>query len=55
MNIYVSAIFQDAKKKLSARMNGLDKSLDEFATVAESTREEVNKAFTISSFVFFAV
>ncbi|XP_020208038.1 uncharacterized protein LOC109792990 isoform X2 [Cajanus cajan] len=32
----------DTKKKLSARMNRLDKSLDECAALSESTREEVS-------------
>ncbi|XP_020208037.1 uncharacterized protein LOC109792990 isoform X1 [Cajanus cajan] len=35
----------DTKKKLSARMNRLDKSLDECAALSESTREEVSKDF----------
>ncbi|KAK7394271.1 hypothetical protein VNO78_14793 [Psophocarpus tetragonolobus] len=33
---------EDAKKKLSARMNRLDKSLDECAALTESTREEIS-------------
>ncbi|XP_027350759.1 uncharacterized protein LOC113861873 [Abrus precatorius] len=33
---------EDAKKKLSARMNRLDKSLDECAALSESTREEIS-------------
>ncbi|RDX74805.1 hypothetical protein CR513_45398, partial [Mucuna pruriens] len=33
---------EDAKKKLSARMNRLDKSLDECASLTESTREEIS-------------
>ncbi|KAK7340823.1 hypothetical protein VNO77_21537 [Canavalia gladiata] len=33
---------EDAKKKLSARINGLDKSLDECAALTESTREEIS-------------
>ncbi|OIW05473.1 hypothetical protein TanjilG_12064 [Lupinus angustifolius] len=32
----------DAKKKLSARMNGLDTSLDECAALSQHTREEVS-------------
>ncbi|KAJ1435486.1 VRR-NUC domain [Sesbania bispinosa] len=33
---------EDAKKKLSARMNRLDKSLDECAALTESTREDIS-------------
>ncbi|BAU03362.1 hypothetical protein VIGAN_UM086800 [Vigna angularis var. angularis] len=42
----------DVKKKLSSRMNRLDESLDEYAALTESTREEISvtqqKADTIS-------
>lgn len=37
--------FQDTKKKLSARINGLDKNLEECAAITESTREDVSKDF----------
>ncbi|KAL1323057.1 hypothetical protein HN51_068084 [Arachis hypogaea] len=33
---------EDAKKKLSARINRLDKSLDECASLTETTREEIS-------------
>lgn len=33
---------EDAKKKLSARMNRLDRSLDECAAITENTREEIS-------------
>ncbi|KAK7319121.1 hypothetical protein RJT34_03835 [Clitoria ternatea] len=33
---------EDAKKKLSARMNRLDKGLDECAALSQSTREEIS-------------
>uniref|UniRef100_A0A0R0ISI8 DUF1664 domain-containing protein n=1 Tax=Glycine max TaxID=3847 RepID=A0A0R0ISI8_SOYBN len=42
----------DTKKKLSARINGLDKNLEECAAITESTREDISviqrKADTIS-------
>ena len=44
--------FQDAKKKLSARMNRLDRSLDECAALTETTREEVCKEFRMYNFGF---
>lgn len=47
--------FQEAKKKLSTRINRLDSSLDECAALTENTRVEVIKNYGSHGFGFILV